>query len=145
MAAEASEAQQPKATKSRLTASPERSTSVGLVQETGGSLSGHGSLADSVTDGLEQWWHKSSVGRAVDLFGPVVEPYLRPVVRQHYKALLLGSAAVGALVSRYPVRSVRTVMRVAGPMLLLSMVFEISKAGLRQVRGHSSPPIDTSD
>ena len=77
---------------------------------------------------------KSTVGRAVRLLGPLAEPYLRPLVRRHHRELLLGSASAGALVSLYPGESVRTALKVAGPLLISSLMLEITKAGFRQLR-----------
>ena len=75
----------------------------------------------------------STVGRAARVISPLAEPYLKPLVRRHYQALLLGSAAAGALFSHYPGRSARPVLKVAGPLLLSSVILEIAKAGLQQL------------
>ena len=90
------------------------------------------SVVDAVTEGVSQWWDKSTVGRAATLVLPLAEPYLRPIARRNYQALLLSSAAVGALVSQYPWKSTRTVLKVAGPLLISGVLFEIAKAGIRQ-------------
>ena len=99
------------------------------------------SLKDSVVEGIEQWWRKSTAGRAFALLGPIAEPHLRPIARRHYQALLLTSAAAGALVSHYPGRSARAIVRVAGPVLISGVILEIARAGFRQMRGKSPPAI----
>ena len=91
------------------------------------------SVIECVSDGIDAWWHKSTIGRAAQAVTPLVEPYLKPFVRRHYQAVLLGSAVAGALVSRYPGRSTRTAIKVAGPVLLSSVVLEVAKAGVRQL------------
>ncbi len=92
------------------------------------------SASASVAEGVQAWWDKSTVGRTVQAVGPLVEPYLKPLIRDHHRELLLGSAAVGALVSLFPGKSARAALRIAGPLLISSVMLEIAKAGFRQLR-----------
>ena len=101
------------------------------------------SVVDCVSEGIDTWWHKSTVGHAMQAVSPLVEPHLKPFVRRHYQGVLLGSAAAGALISQFPGRSARTVFKVAGPVLISSIVLEIAKAGLRQMRNQPPPATST--
>ena len=145
MATDGTAAEALQATRSRLRAAVAPESSAKPASAAARVSSEGVSLVDTVTDGVEQWWHKSTIGRVVTVVGPLATPHLRPLARRHYRALLLSSAAAGALISQYPVRSVWTVLRMAGPVLLSGVLFEISKAGIRQLRGKPAPPIATSD
>lgn len=102
------------------------------------------SVVDAVVDGIEQWWQSHPARRAAATVTPLAEPYLRPLVRRHYKAMLVGSAAAGALASLAPWRSARIVAMVVGPVLLSGLIAEVAKASVRQATGkprrHSRSP-----
>lgn len=98
------------------------------------------SMVDTLIDGVDHWWQKSTVGRAAKLIGPVADPYLKPLVRRHYQALLLTSAAAGALVSLAPWRSARVVFKIARPLLFSGVLLEVAKAGYRQATGKPRRP-----
>lgn len=90
------------------------------------------SFSDAVAEGSRQWWHQSAFGRAAKVIAPLANPYIRPPVRRHYPALIAIGALIGAAVGQAPGKSARLVVRVAGPVLLSSLAFEIAKAALRQ-------------
>ena len=83
---------------------------------------------------LNAWWDKSTVGRATRFLGPLAEPYVKSLVRRQHRELLRGSAAAGALVNLFPGDSARTILKVAGPLVISSVMLEITKAGLRRLR-----------
>lgn len=86
--------------------------------------------ASAVEDGARAWWHQSPARKVATLAGPTAVPLLSSVARKNPQALLLTSAAVGALVMILPKR--RILFRLFRPALLFGLVSEVVKATKRR-------------
>ena len=88
----------------------------------------------SVAEGVERWWGTSAATKSIRQWAPLVESCLRVIARRHYPALLIGSAAAGAAASLFPGRTLRSILKIAGPVVLSGVLIEIAKASARQRR-----------
>lgn len=82
-----------------------------------------------VMDGVQAWWLKSPARKAVLLAGPTALQTVVSVGRKNPQALLLTSAAVGALMVIAPWR--RVLPRLVRPVLLSGVLFEVAKTAMR--------------
>ncbi len=82
-----------------------------------------------VMDGVQTWWLKSPARKAVQLAEPTALETVASVGRKNPRALLLTSAAVGALVVIAPWR--RLLPRLIRPVLFSGVLYEIAKKALR--------------
>ncbi len=86
--------------------------------------------ANAVLKGIRAWWQKSPARRGANLAGPTAAPLLSSIGRKKPQALLLTSAAVGALAMIAPWRLL--VFRLFRPALLPGILFEVVKASMRR-------------
>ncbi len=92
-------------------------------------------IASAVVDGVRTWWLKSPARKALDL-APTSAPLVASVGRKNPEALLLTSAALGALLVLAPWR--RLVFRLFRPALVSGILFEVVKASMRR-HGSAAP------
>ncbi|MDQ2736941.1 MAG: hypothetical protein M3Y55_18565, partial [Pseudomonadota bacterium] len=81
-----------------------------------------------VMEGVQTWWLKSPARRAVALAEPTARQTVAFVGRRNPQALLLTSAAVGALVVIAPWR--RLLPRLILPVLFSGVLYEVAKKAI---------------
>ncbi len=83
-----------------------------------------------VMDGLQAWWRKSPAGKGLQLVEPTAVKTVAAVGRKNPQALLVTSAAVGALTVIAPWRWL--LGRLVRTVLFSGVVFEVAKIALRR-------------
>ncbi len=88
--------------------------------------------AATVVAGVQAWWRKSSVKKGLQLAEPAALTTIEVVGRKNPKALLLTSAAVGALTVVAPWRWL--LGRMVRPLVFSGILFEVVKMAMRRRR-----------